>query len=71
MLRAIGTSPGSLDNLSSMVGVIDSISSGAAVAENAGLCWPRWHVAIGLAATPRQWFKLKYCRRSSDGAQLF
>ena len=35
------------DNLSAMVGVIDSISSGTALAENVGLCWPRWHLVIG------------------------
>jgi hypothetical protein len=35
------------DNLSAMVGVIDSISSGTPLAENVGLCWPRWHLAIG------------------------
>ena len=34
-------------NLSDMVGVIDSISSDAALAETVGLCWPRWHLAIG------------------------
>ena len=35
------------DNLSAMVGVIESISSGTSLAENVGLCWSRWHLANG------------------------
>jgi cyanate permease len=30
-----------------MVGMIDSISSDAPLAETVGLCWHRWHLAIG------------------------
>jgi hypothetical protein len=43
------------DNLSAMVEEIDSINSATAVAENGGFCWSRWHLAMGLAATPLQW----------------
>jgi hypothetical protein len=39
MLRAIRTSYG--------VVVIDSTSSYAALAENVGLCWSHWHLAMG------------------------
>src|ERR1700736_1569552 len=35
------------DNLSAMVGVIDTTSSDAALAENVGLCWSNWHLAMG------------------------
>jgi hypothetical protein len=35
------------NNLTAMVGMIGSISSDAALAENVGLCWHRWHLAIG------------------------
>jgi hypothetical protein len=35
------------DNLSAMVGVIDSTSSDDALAENVGLCWSHWHLAMG------------------------
>src|SRR5260370_24911239 len=34
-------------NLPAMVGVIDSTCSAAALAENVGLCWSRWHLAMG------------------------